>query len=1338
MRRALRWIGGLLSVLFGVPLALVVAAFLLANTGFGRQQIEQWVPYLSGDLVRLQGLTGRFPDALRIERLEVRDSKGAYLTVEDAALDWAPTRLLSGRLLIDLVEARRVAFERLPEPAAEQTPASTSPGLPVHVSLHRLHVARFELGEAVAGQAATLEIEARAALEALDQGEAHAVVSTVVPRDGGEPDRYTIDALVGPERIRAEIRAREAPSGLIAGLAALPGLGAVTVDALLDGPRDALATRIAVAAGPLRAGVQGSVDLVHEGADLSVTASAPAMQPRDDVAWQSVALDATVSGPFARPKASGTLRIEDLRAGGARVGVAAADIAGDAGEVRASVRMEQVILPAPRPDLLAAGPVVAQATVRLDQPNRPVTFSVQHPLLSAEGTGDTAPSPRVRATVTLPRLAPLADLGGVDLQGRARLTIDAEQTGDQASVAVTGTVAATGGMPMVQSLVGDAGTIDLAASMRGQDVTVQRLALGGRAFQVTAQGGLVANRLGLDWAVRLTDLAAVHPTVSGPLDAQGRAEGPLNDLSVTAEISGDVAAQGVQSGRFTARIAASGLPDLPSATVVASGTLLDAPLSLSLAGELRRDQLHVAIREAEWKSLRAGGDVMLATGQTIPTGQLRLSMERLADFAPLLGQPITGRIAATLDSDTAGAQVTATLLDVTIPGTAALNRADLAATVSDPAGSPSVDGALTLDGVAVSGLRGGARINVRGPAEALAINLSANMAEVMGSPVRLETAGVLDAHGRKLALNALQADWQQQTLRLLAPARIAFADGVEIDRLRLGLRQAELAISGRAGATLDLAASLRNLPADIVAMFAPDLAADGTITGDVRLTGTPARPEGTVRVAATGVRLRGGPGQALPPANLTADATLQGQTARVDTRLAAGTSRLAVTGTVPLGTAGAMDLRGNGMVDLAVLDPIVAAGGRRVRGRVSLDAGVTGPFTAPNINGTARLANGDIQDFALGARVTNITATVQAEGDTIRLTQFSGQAGPGTIGATGSLGITGAMPVTLRLTANNARPIASDLLTALIDASLALDGEVNGNLLASGTLRVRRADIRIPERLPASIATIPVRVAGAPPAPPPAPTQLPDIALNIVLDAPGQIFIRGRGLDAELGGKVTIQGTAANPQPSGGLFLRRGTFSVIGQTLALTEGTIDFSGGGLTNPSLKLVATSTSGNLIARLTISGSARDPKVTLSSVPEMPQDEILAQLLFNSTTARLSPFQIAQIGAALAELSGATGGIGDPLENLRKAFGLDRLSVGSSSTGAPTLEAGRYVAPGVYMGARQSTTGGGSQATVQVDITRGLKLEATAGSGTSSAVGSASARDAASVGLTYQFEY
>ena len=116
-------------------------------------------------------------------------------------------------------------------------------------------------------------------------------------------------------------------------------------------------------------------------------------------------------------------------------------------------------------------------------------------------------------------------------------------------------------------------------------------------------------------------------------------------------------------------------------------------------------------------------------------------------------------------------------------------------------------------------------------------------------------------------------------------------------------------------------------------------------------------------------------------------------------------------------------------------------------------------------------------------------------------------------------------------------------------------------------------------------------------------------------------------------------------------------------------------------------------------------------------------------------------------------ASGGSGfDPLGSLRRTLGLSRLSIGSSSapttttgTGTTgqqtntTVEAGTYVLRNVYIGARQGLQGG-TQAEVQVDLTRRLKAFGTVAAGSSAAVtqGSNQQDQGTSVGLSFQFEY
>jgi translocation and assembly module TamB len=1144
---------------------------------------------------------------------------------------------------------------------------------------------------------------------------------------------------VTPDRILASVKANEPAKGLMSSIAHLPDLGAVAIQASANGPRSAIAARVDIGAGQLTASARGTVDLLTRAADLTIKAQAPAMTPAEGVSWQSVLVDARVHGPFATPEAKGTVRIQALNASGVRIGALNADMAGNTARGEVHARVEGIHVPGPRPDVFAGGPLTLDATEKLDDPGKPVTFALHHPLLAIDGTARVEDTPHLQAHLVLPDLAPLADAGGVQIAGHADLNLTAGMQDGTTSGTVAGQVAIAGGMAPLPALIGEDGRVDIAGSAKGDNYALSHLTVNGKALTATADGKLAGKILDLNWTVALADLSAIQPVLSGTLDAKGHAGGALDALAVQAQLGVDMAAKGYSSGHIAATVDATGLPDAPRAAVNANGTLLEAPLTVALTAGKTGDTIQIDIAKAAWKSLEAAGTASLTPPAAIPSGHLHLTLGKLADLEPLIGRPIAGQASVKLDSDDQTAKLILALKDVVLPGTAAIGKAELNATITDPSGHPIIDGTFRAGGISASTIRSmSTRVTAKGPLDALALTVAADTPALANGPARLTAAATLDTGTRTLALASMEASWKQQVLRLLAPARFSFADGVAMDRVRLGFRQAELTVAGRAGSTLDLTASLRRLPADIGAIVNPAFAATGVIAADARLTGTAIRPEGTIDLTATGVKQKQGPGQALPAANLVAKATLQGTSARVDTKLTAGPSHITLTGSVPLAQGGSLDLTTDADLDLAMLDPLLTAQGRRARGEIAVNAAITGTTAAPLVRGSATLRNGSATDYALGANVTGMTATIQASGDTIRLVDFSGKAGPGTVGGSGSFSLAGAMPVDLHLTASNARPLASDLITANIDANLALTGDIKGDMEAGGTVHVRRADIRIPDKLPASIAVLTVRNANAPPPPPPpeAPPQTA-IALNLTLDAPEQVLVRGRGLDAELGGKIQIGGTTAQPNPTGGLHLRRGTFTIVGTTLTFTEGTVDFSGAGLSDPSIHFVATSATATIMATLTVDGTAKNPKISLSSVPDMPQDEILAQLLFNTSTSKLSPLQLAQIAAALASMSGATSGF-DPLESLRKTFGLDRLSVGSNAAGTPTVEAGSYLTKGVYLGARQSTTGSGTQATVQVDLAKGLKLETSAGSGDASATGYAGGADAASVGLTYQFEY
>jgi translocation and assembly module TamB len=1328
--RILAWTA---AVALGVPLLLAALILVAGNTDPGRHLIERLTPGLTGGEIHIAGLAGRFPDRLRATSLQIADQDGTYLAIDGLTFDWTPSRLLRGVLDIGRLDARAAGFARMPVSSGRSSTSSgSSTGLPVRVALHEMHIDRLRIGAAVAGQTVVLSATGSGALDSSTQGHGNLIVQPL--SSGGQ---YALSGSIGPQRIEAKIKVREPAHGLISVLAGLRDLGPVTIDATLDGPPSAVAASLAAGAGPLRAHVAGTLDLVHGSADLTATATAPAMTPRPDISWQDVSLHAHVHGPFTRPELSGQIRVDALRAVGAGVSHLTADLAGNAGTAHLHAALDGLSLPGQRPDLFAAAPVLIDATALLNAPGRPVDFTLRHPLVQAQGTATTAGAPAVHVALTLPDLAPVAAAGGTDVQGHTALTLDVARQGAATTVALRGTIGVTGGQPQARALLGDAARLDLAATLNGRDATLTRLHVTGRGVDVAAHGTLKDARASLDWTVAVTGLTALDPSLTGRIDASGQVSGPEDDLAASADLHGNIGARGVESGPVTVHVAAQGLPNRPTGTLTAEGALLNSPIDLALAVHREDGAIQVAVQRAAWKSAHADGTLTLPSGATLPQGTLRLRMAQLADLAPLLGRKLAGSIDAALDSSPAAAKLTLTAQGLAVPGTAAVSRAVLDATVTDPQSNPNVQATLGVSGIAAGTISAATvKLEARGTQKALAVTLAAAAPDLSGSPVTVNAAATVDVPARSVSVASLQGAWKQQTLRLLAPTTLDFAAGATVGHARLGLGQAVLEVNGRVSPTLDLTANLRNLPAGIAASASPAFAADGTIAAQARLTGSIARPVGTIRVTAAGLRLLSGPGRAIPAANLSAGATLNGTAARLDVRATAGATHLTLTGTAPLGAAGTLDLHAGGTLDLAMLNPILAAGGQRVRGQVTLDAAVAGTAAAPRVTGTVRLAGGDAQDYPVGMHVSDISATLQADTDRLRLVRFSGRAGAGTLGGSGTIGLATPFPVDLRFTAENARLLASDLITVTADSALTVQGAAQGDLAVAGTLNIRRADVQVPAGLPASVAVLPVRNANAPPPPPAPPAPATNIALNVSLTAQ-EVFIRGRGLDVALHGGLHLKGTTSHLLPGGGLTLQRGTFSLAGQTLTFTEGSVDFSGTSISDPAIHFVATSSNSTVTATLTVSGSANDPKITLSSVPALPQDEILAQLLFHQSVGSLSPFQVAEIAAGLAQLSGATSGVGDPLAGLRKSLGLDELSVGSSSTGAPALQAGRYVAPGVYVGASQAASGG-TQATVQIDIAKGLKVVTTAGSGSASATGAASSGDAASVGLTYQFQY
>ncbi len=951
-----------------------------------------------------------------------------------------------------------------------------------------------------------------------------------------------------------------------------------------------------------------------------------------------------------------------------------------------------------------SGPLTADLTLAGQRDDAALNFSAALGAAKLAGTGRVGLVPAkafADVTITIPDLAPFSALATARaLGGSATFHLRAAQAGQgNATLALNGDVALRGGPAQIRKLLGPRDEISLQAGLRQGDVTIQALHLGGEGFALDASGTISKQEVALTTSARIDQVAKLSPELSGNLAANATINGRLHDFAVQAKLTGAIGAQGQKSGPFNIDIAMQHLPQAATGTLTGGGMLESAPLKLDAAfNRASGGTLQLKVSQAEWRSASVTADLSLVPGNALPTGEAAFSIGRLQDFSvfvPMhLGGGVRGDFAYT-DGQTVKLNLTARAL--------------------------SVDPALgTINGT----------VTAQGPMRALAVRTHLTMAKLQGNPARLDFASMLDVPARAARVTSLRAAWHGLSATLQGETDIATQPEISVRHLKLALAGGSVALDGSLSPRLNATLTVHDLPLSIANAIRPGLDASGMINAGARLSGTPTAPGGTVTLHLSAMHLAHGPAAALAPADLNGRIELAGKIANLDMALNAGPDiALAVRGQAPLTTGGPMDLRALGRVDLRLLNLFLAAQGTSVRGEAQADFRLTGTPLHPDANGTATLRNGSIENIGSGLNLTQIQAVLRAQGPNVTVQSLTATAGHGTISIQGQLGLNGTMPIALRLKAANASPIASDIITETLNGDLTLSGAVRGAMSMAGMIDITKAEINIPKGLPPSVANLHILNAGEPP--PPLPAPVPPVALNVELRARNQIFVRGDGLFAELGGHVHLGGDLAAPDPEGQFDLIRGNFALAGKNLKFTRGDISFTGNGFM-PTLNLVASASSSAVSnATLTVGGTVAKPLITLSSTPPLPSDEILAQLLFGVSASSLSPFQAASLAAALAQLSGIGGGVSNPLDTVRNALGLDELSLGGSGSGPPSLQAGRYVAPGVYVGATQATNGQGTQVNVQINLYKGLTLQTATGT-------SATGGNSNSVGLSYQFNY
>jgi translocation and assembly module TamB len=602
----------------------------------------------------------------------------------------------------------------------------------------------------------------------------------------------------------------------------------------------------------------------------------------------------------------------------------------------------------------------------------------------------------------------------------------------------------------------------------------------------------------------------------------------------------------------------------------------------------------------------------------------------------------------------------------------------------------------------------------------------------------LDASGQASTRGDtgRLAVQRLTGQFGTLPIRLeQATSLQRAADSLVLGPMQLDLGRGRLRIAAsRRGAQLAGTLELKDLPLDLAHVIAP-IKLNGQLDAQARLSGSLAAPDADLSVTVRHAMLAGNP----VPIDGTISAGWHGRDGKLQARITGlGDRPLIASAAVPiayraepfslsLASGGALDAHLAGPIDLRrALD----AGGidQPVTGRAAVDLTVAGTVGRPLVSGGATLTGGRYADPASGVTLDAIDAKLVGNGSRLTLASLSATDGAGgRLTGQGAVDLAVADPVFEGSVTLTGFVLHRDEGTATADAAVHFSGSAAGAQLG-GTVTIQQADLTIPDRLPVTLVNIPtIEINGGRTVPKPvetAPATPPlPIKLALTVTLPGQVLVRGRGLDSEWRGRLTIGGTADAPDIQGTLSLVRGRLDFLGRALTLSDGKISFPGGAQLDPTIDLTATATTSDLTATIKLTGTASKPSLALSSDPPLPQDEILARVLFDKNLDQLSAAQAIQLAQAVATLTG--GGGGGIVDRIRKATGLDVINVqsgqsdGANQTGS-SLSIGKYIGNNVLVTGEQGLTPSSSRAGVEIGITNHLSAKTSVGADADSSLG------------------
>lgn len=715
--------------------------------------------------------------------------------------------------------------------------------------------------------------------------------------------------------------------------------------------------------------------------------------------------------------------------------------------------------------------------------------------------------------------------------------------------------------------------------------------------------------------------------------------------------------------------------------------------------------------------------------RTNVTGEVVLLDEGASGDLRLAGGGVNGTLAfRPQPGDAIGFAVDLAVRNASFGGATPISiaRADIDATGRYADGSATVDADITAGGFEIGGLylanltakaaiadgRGKVTGTVSGRrADRFALNFDANVApNRIAAAARGQYGNAQITMPRRAVLTAQESGgWS------LAPTQIGFGGGFAI---------AEGSFGG--GATV-LNLQLSKMPLRLLDLAGADLGLGGRLTGiiDYRQEGREpptARARGRIeRFSRAGLVLSSKPVNVLAVVDLRAD-RLTAAARLFEGEERRGDVSLAVLGLAPDGALADRVMRGRLGARLLfdgaaeTLWRLAAVEAFDLAGPVRIDARATGTLADPRITGNVASDDLTVQSALTGTRITGVRARGRFAGSRLELASFAGQTGGGgTVSGSGTVDLaqmsrTRGPTLDLRAAVRNARLLDANGLEATITGPLRIVSNGVGGTIA-GRVTVDRARWALgnaaEDRALPRIATREINDEDGRTR---AQASGRDAVWRYLVNAsaPGRVAVEGLGLESEWGIDIALRGTVTDPRIGGTARLVRGDYTFAGTRFELTRGRILFDVGEAINPRLDILAETAKNGTNVDIAITGNAQSPAIAFSSDPPLPEEEILARLLFGGSVTSLSATDAVQLAAALAALQGGGGGL-DPIGSLRRSIGLDQLRIVSADplTGRQTgIAIGKNITRQIYV--ELVTDGRGYSATqIEYRITSWLAL-------------------------------